>query len=194
MEGGKASTQTQRHSSGAVRPIVLLLLVVAVSLVAVLFMATRVSPGCRPLLKAGTSLQLHLALDSTEELSVPSQVIDMLQLYICSVPTRPRPLRDGRSAPRRPPLAGLRRPLLPQPLPRLALPPAVAPQPVIAPRLAPSTLRVPPLALRAWHTGVLARRRPPARGHGWACASGIKQYQLRPRVQLHHLDPHRGAR
>ncbi|XP_020182673.1 galactoside 2-alpha-L-fucosyltransferase-like [Aegilops tauschii subsp. strangulata] len=48
MEGGKPSTQ--RHSSGAVRPIVLL--VVAVSLVAVLFMATRVSPGCRPLLKA----------------------------------------------------------------------------------------------------------------------------------------------
>ncbi|VAH39533.1 unnamed protein product [Triticum turgidum subsp. durum] len=48
MEGGKPSTQ--RHSSGAVRPIVLV--VVAVSLAAVLFMATRVSPGCRPLLKA----------------------------------------------------------------------------------------------------------------------------------------------
>ncbi|KAF7004985.1 hypothetical protein CFC21_020141 [Triticum aestivum] len=48
MEGGKPSTQ--RHSSGAVRPIVLV--VVAVSLVVVLFMATRVSPGCRPLLKA----------------------------------------------------------------------------------------------------------------------------------------------
>ncbi|XP_037487326.1 probable fucosyltransferase 7 [Triticum dicoccoides] len=52
MEGGKASTSTQRQrqSSGGVRPIVLV--VVAVSLVGVLFMATRVSPGCRPLLKA----------------------------------------------------------------------------------------------------------------------------------------------